>query len=364
MAKKNVAFVISSLNAGGAERVITTLANVLVKDFNITIILLYNCTPFYRLEKDIQIEYCSELYISKPTTWQSITNHYTLFRNLIKILKKRNIDISIGFMTTANIYLSFASKIYGIPCIISERIHPEYFKLNKLWKTIRRWTYPLATKLVVQTKSIKTYFEHFMDNDQIVIIKNPLAPELLHKRKLNSKKEKIILNVGRLDHQKNQDLLIRAFANINNDDWSVNIIGEGSNRVMYEQLIKVLNLEEKVNLLGNQPDMETYYNQSSIFVFTSRYEGFPNALMEAMSFGLPCISTDCPSGPSELISNDLNGFLIPVENQNLLEKKMRQLMDDSLLRTKFSEKSVTTTLELEVSVIAEQWKSLIYKVLK
>lgn len=197
-----------------------------------------------------------------------------------------------------------------------------------------------------------------------MIIKNPLAPELLHKRKLNSKKEKIILNVGRLDHQKNQDLLIRAFANINNDDWSVNIIGEGSNRVMYEKLIKALNLEEKVNLLGNQPDMETYYNQSSIFVFTSRYEGFPNALMEAMSFGLPCISTDCPSGPSELISNDLNGFLIPVENQNLLEKKMRQLMDDSLLRTKFSEKSVTTTLELEVSVIAEQWKSLIYKVLK
>lgn len=363
MKKVNLAFVISSLNPGGAERVLSILANELIEDYNITIITLYKTEPFYKLNNKIKIAYCQQLYIDNPSKWQSITNHFTIFYNLFKIIRKQKIEVCIGFMTTSNIYVSLASKLIKIPCIISERIHPEHYDIGKFWNFIRKKTYPLATKLVVQTASIKAYFEVFMMSHQLVIIKNPLAPELATKRDLHTHKKKVILNVGRLDYQKNQDLLIKAFANINNDDWILHIIGEGVNRDTYEDLIKSLKIENKVKLLGNKTNVDSYYNESSIFVFSSRFEGFPNALTEAMYFGLPSISTDCPSGPSELITDGYNGFLIPVEDQQAMEVKLLTLMNDSGLRIKFSENSIKTTEEFQSSVIANQWKSIINQIL-
>src|SRR5690606_22940547 len=113
--------------------------------------------------------------------------------------------------------------------------------------------------------------------------------------------------------------------NIKNEDWALHIIGDGVNRNAYESLIKSLNIEHKVKLLGNKTNVDTYYNESSVFVFTSRFEGFPNALTEAMYFGLPSISTDCPSGPSELITDGYNGFLISVEDQQALEVQLKKL---------------------------------------
>uniref|UniRef100_UPI00404AF2C4 glycosyltransferase family 4 protein n=1 Tax=Gelidibacter sp. TaxID=2018083 RepID=UPI00404AF2C4 len=363
MKKVNLAFVISSLNPGGAERVLSILANELIEDYNITIITLYKSEPFYKLNNNILVEYCQQLYIDNPTKWQSLTNHIKLFYKLFKIIRKHKIEICIGFMTTSNIYVTLASKLKRMPCIISERIHPEHYDIGKFWNFVRKKTYPLATKLVVQTQSIKSYFEAYMKRDQLVIIKNPLAPELTAKRNLKITKNQIILNIGRLDYQKNQDLLIKAFANIKNDDWRLHIIGEGVNRKVYEDLIKSLNIENKVNLLGNKTDVDTYYNESSIFVFSSRFEGFPNALTEAMYFGLPCISTDCPSGPSELIKDGINGFLTPVENQQALEKKLQNLMDDASLREMLSKNAIKSTEEFQSEIIANQWKSIINKLL-
>lgn len=361
--KSNVAFVISSLNAGGAERVVTNLANELVNSFDITIILLYKCTPFYKLDKKISVVYCSETYNPNPNIFQSIKNHFTLFSSILKILKEKQIDISIGFMTTSNIYLSFASKLNSKPCIISERIHPDHYHLSRFWNKIRKIAYPFAHFLVVQTESIKEYFEPFINSEKIKIIKNPLSTELIEKRKSYSIKKNIILNVGRLDRQKHQDLLIRAFFNLNNDNWEVVLVGEGPLRNEYENLIHTLGLDQKISLIGNVTNIEDYYNNASIFVFTSRYEGFPNALTEAMYFGLPCISTDCPSGPSEIIQSGKNGFLISVEDQYHLEIKLETLMADENLRQKFSRNAIESTIEFQPQVISTIWENLINKVL-
>ncbi len=360
----NVAFVISSLTAGGAERVLSNLANELVEDFNITIITLYKCQPFYPLHKEINLKYCKEHSIDSPTTLQSLVNHCTLFYNLNKLLKNHQIDICIGFMSTSNLYAILASKLRKIPSIISERIHPEYYDIGAFWNFIREKIYPLATHLVIQTESIKKYFETYMTSEQLRIIKNPLAPNLASKRNLNGKREKIILNIGRLDNQKNQDLLIRAFANIHQDGWILNIIGEGVNRKIYEDLIESLHLENKVKLLGIRSDVHSYFNQAGIFVFTSRFEGFPNALTEAMYFGVPCISTDCPSGPSELIQNGFNGYLIPVGDQLSLEKRLQELIDSPDLRMRFAANAIKNTDEFESELVTNQWKSLIMQSLK
>jgi GalNAc-alpha-(1->4)-GalNAc-alpha-(1->3)-diNAcBac-PP-undecaprenol alpha-1,4-N-acetyl-D-galactosaminyltransferase len=353
-----------SLKAGGAERVVSTIANQLIEEYEITIIVFYECTPFYPLDTRINIVFCKKVYRAESSSIQSIKTHIQLFKKSLQILKRENTRLVIGFMTTANIYAVIAAKRLKIKSIISERIHPEYEIISKLWLVLKKFFYPKSNKLIVQTKVIKSYFENFVTNNQLEIIKNPLAPELIIKRDLSKTKEQLILNVGRLDDQKNQDLLIKAFANIPNKNWKLILIGEGTNRIRYTNLIKELHLQEQIILKGNITNVEDYYNTASLFVFTSRYEGYPNALTEAMYFGVSCISTDCPSGPAELISNAENGFLIPVGDQDLLEKKMKLLMSDEDLRTKFSANSLKSTVGFEADHIALQWKSIINNVLK
>ena len=351
-----------SLKAGGAERVVSTIANQLIEEYEITIIVFYECTPFYPLDGRINIVFCKKVYRKESSSIQSIKTHIQLFKKSLQILKQENTRIVIGFMTTANIYAVIAAKRLRIKSIISERIHPEHEVISKFWLVLKKFFYPKSNRLIVQTKAIKSYFKGFVANERLEIIKNPLAPELILKRDLSKTKERLILNVGRLDDQKNQDLLIKAFANIPNKNWKLVLIGEGTNRLLYTNLIAKLNLQEQVILKGNVNCVEDYYNTASLFVFTSRFEGYPNALTEAMYFGIPCISTDCPSGPSELISNAVNGFLIPIGNQNLLETKMKLLMNDENLRTKFNTNALKSTIGFEAEHIALQWKSIINNV--
>ena len=355
--RKQLTFLISSLNSGGAERVVSTLANRLVDKFNITIILLYKSEPFYDLDDRITIKYCFEKYSGK-------VKHLKLLNKVYKKTKESRTDVLIGFMTTANIYAVIVSKFLRIPCIISERIHPEFSSISKPWFKIRKIIYPKCNILVVQTNEIKAYFSDFMKDSKIRIMKNPLSKELTESRQLNASKENIILNVGRLDNQKKQDLLIRAFANIGNDKWKVLIIGDGQLRSQYESLITSLKLEGKVELLRSTSDVATYYNKSRIFVFTSIYEGFPNALTEAMYFGLSSVSTDCPSGPAELIKDGENGFLIPINDQEMLETRLSQLMSDNSIRQKFKKNSISTTEKFESDKVVSEWEILITELLK
>ena len=165
-----------------------------------------------------------------------------------------------------------------------------------------------------------------------------------------------------MDSQKNQELLIRAFSNIKRKDWKLLLIGEGQLRSHYEKLIIDLKIEESIKLVGNVQDVSKYYNTAKIFVLPSNFEGFPNALIEAMSFGLACIATNCPSGPSEIIKDNENGFLIPVNDQMDLEKKLQLLIDNSELQKQFSLKAVESTALFDAAYIADNWKELIYKV--
>jgi len=357
--KNNIAFLIPSLESGGAERVVSTLSNSLVSDFNVTLIILYNCKIFYTLNPNIKLEFCKEDYNPNQNILQGIINHFKLLKQLKKIIKKNEIKIIIGFMTTANVYAVIISKLLRMPSIISERVHPKYIMASKFWFFLRRLTYPLTDCLVVQTNEILEYFSKFVKQNKIKIILNPLSPELASKRFLSSKREKVILNVGRLDYQKNQDLLIKAFSKIQAKNWRLYLLGDGNRRGEYENLIENLNMGNSIFLKGNVSNVEEYYNTSSIFVFTSRFEGFPNALTEAMYFGLPSISTNCPSGPAEIINDSKNGFLIPVGDQKSLESKLSILINNSELREKFSKESILSTTDFDVIDITTNWKNLI-----
>ena len=363
MNRKKLAFIIPSLKAGGAERVVSTLSNQLINTFDVVIIVLYNCTPFYAIDKRVEIYFCKE-YSNTLTFTNSIRNHFDLMKKCKKFIKNSNADIILGFTTTANIYSVLISKRINLPSIISERIHPDYNIVNHFWNIIRKAIYPKSNALVVQTHEIRNYFLSFIDEKKVVIINNPLAEELVGQIKRDASKVNHIICVGRLDLQKNQELLIRAFSNIKRKDWKLILIGEGQLRADYEKLIMDLNIVESVELAGNVYDVSKYYITAKIFVLPSNFEGFPNALIEAMSFGLACIATNCPSGPSEIIKDNENGFLIPVNDQKELEKKLQLLVDNTELQKQFSLKAIESASIFDAAYIADNWKELIHKVLK
>ncbi|SKB46433.1 glycosyltransferase family 4 protein [Maribacter arcticus] len=361
MSKKNIAFVIYSLNSGGAERVVSTLANGLTKYYNVTIITFTDIPPFYELDEKVNVVYCfSNLQPSKNFI-DSISTNYNLFKQLKVKSKALSIDLLIGFMTNTNILTVLAAKSLKIPVLISERINPKFSILPKLWSIMRRLTYPSANYLIIQTEPIKHYFEAFVKKDKLKILPNPISS--VHrefKEKINLPiKENIVLSVGRLSNQKGHDIAIKAFTKLKPNNWELHIVGEGPKRKEYEELIIKLKMTDKIKLIGRDNNISNYYLKSKIFIFPSRFEGFPNALTEAMYMGLPSISTDCPTGPSELIDNDKNGYLIPVDDVENLTANLEILINNKSLRTKLGDNAALSVTHLEEDKVVEQWLKLI-----
>ena len=359
MNQKKIAFLIPSLGAGGAERVVTTLANYLAKDFDVAIITFKKVNPFYKLDEKIQIFNCVETTRPSANVFIALKSNYILYRRINSIVKREKIELLIGFLTSANILSVLASKYNRIPCIISERINPAKTNTPKIWKFLRRLCYPKATYLVVQTEEIKDYYKAKIKNERLVILPNPISAGLSALREENPEKENIILNVGRLTYQKAQDVLIKAFAKTENKSWKLLIAGEGPKREEYEALIAQMGLTDKISLIGKTKNISDYYNKSKIFAFTSIFEGFPNALIEAMHYGLACVSTDCPTGPSELIADGSNGYLIPMNDENTLALKLDELMKDEEKITKYGVNARLAVERFKVSRVIENWNEII-----
>ena len=141
------------------------------------------------------------------------------------------------------------------------------------------------------------------------------------------------------------------------------LVVDGILRENYRKLVKDLGIEHRVEFVGNVQNIWDYYNQAKIFAFTSNSEGFPNSLLEAMSFGLPCISTDCPSGPSEIIINDENGYLIEVNNIEQLEDRLLKLMNNQEICDQFSRNAILTTKKFSMVEVKKIWDVQIQKLL-
>ncbi|WP_296386379.1 glycosyltransferase family 4 protein [Winogradskyella sp.] len=359
MSKKKIAFVIGSLSSGGAERVITNLSNSLIERYEIVIITFAKSTPFYPLDERIKVIACRESNDQPSSTFQSLKLNFHLTKRIYQILKKEQVDIAIGFITSANILTTIAAKICRIPCIISERNNPLVENVPKFWVILRKYFYPMADCVVLQTQGVKKIYEKKIKPHKITILPNPISSELSELRDETIPKEKIILTVGRLDKNKCQEDVIKAFKDINADGWKVQIIGDGNKKEELLTQIEDYNLTDKIEIISKVKRIDKYYNKASIFVFTSKTEGFPNVLLEAMDYGLPCISTDCNFGPSDLIEDGTNGFLVPINDDVMLKDKLTLLLNDESLRSQFSIKSRETTEAYLSDTVVEKWENLI-----
>ena len=253
--------------------------------------------------------------------------------NLYKTVKKLKIFLkscNFDYLYTATPLNSFEFYL-AFPQIMSKMViseHASAFAVNKIYQTIKKFIYPKAYCISVPNKMDCEVYKLWRCN--VVYIPHLASFKPQETNRLDSK---IVLNVGRLTLDKRQIELIKIWSNVRNKkDWQLVIVGSGEEKEKLINEIKLYKLEKAVKIVGHTKNIESIYRNASIFAFTSRMEGFGMVLLEAMSFGIPCISYDCPSGPRDIIIDGKNGFLVRNNNSAEFTKKLEYMLEQSPLR--------------------------------
>ena len=351
-----IAFIISSLDSGGAERVLSLMANYWAqKNYRIIILTLGNSKPFYPLVDGVQIEQLS-LLKNSVSVFNAIANNIGRIKVIVKRLIKIDPDIVISFMTETNIISTIGCRIINKPIIIAERINYD-FLASRVWASLRKLVYRFSNALIVQTRYDQEKYQCFANTS---VINNPLNTEKIFP---NSGEEKNILAVGRLNRQKGFDRLIKAFSHLDRKDWKLTIIGEGDERKNLEKLINNLGLKDSIRMPGTTKTIEHWYQKSSIFVLSSRMEGFPNVLCEAMAYGCACVSFDCIAGPNEIITDKKDGYLVKNGDIHALSARMGFLIKNAEERRRIGKEAMKISGRLNIDSIMGQWEKIIERIL-
>ena len=261
-----------------------------------------------------------------------------------------------------NIIILISLHNINIPIIISERNDPD--QASRKEKILSHLVYRLADCVVVQTNCIKNKIEKFYKKS-IDVIANPLTE--CKTEKIDYTQKKKLIAVGRLNKQKNYSLLLKAFKEIvcEYPEYSLDIYGVGEEEQFLKQYVSELNIQKNVSFKGNVDNILEVEKEYDFFVMTSNYEGMPNALAEAMSVGMPCISTDCDGGgAAELISHEKNGLLVQKNNVEALILAMKCYIKQPDYAKLMGEKAKCVRQRLSNKNIMSQWNVLIRNVIK
>ena len=374
-----IVILINSLSGGGAERVVSVLLNELCRENECYLILLENDVD-YKLDERVKIISLNE-NANLSGLMKLIRLPLLAFR-LSKIIKKYEFAQIVSFLYRAN-YINILSSIFvRHKTIISERIAPSAMHASgstgaKINKFLIKILYGKADLVISVSQAIRLdLIKNFHISTKQVVVYNPYDLEKIY---LQSNKnieininQKSIITVGTLCDRKNQQLILRAFANINDKEYTLYLLGKGKNESKLRKLSVELGIENKVFFLGFDSNPYKYLSKCSIFIFGSNAEGFPNALVEAMICGCAVISTDCLSGPREILSpdSDINfslkddielgefGILTPVGSQENLTKALNLLINDSNLRALYAQKAKRRANDFNVKKIIGEYKCI------
>lgn len=338
------------------ERVMSELANYFLnKGYQVHIFFLVKHVPFYKIDKQITCHFPKRDY-GEPGELRLMYWFYILIW-LRKGIKGVGADTVFSIPQDYSNLTILALLGTGIPVFISDRNSPN-MPIPIIKKNLRKLLYPLASGVILQTSTAKKLMlRKGIYNKNIKIIPNPL--KIIQNYPKSDSKKKIILNIGRLVNEKNQLELIRIFAKINNSDWNLYIAGDGPLKNQLQSEISVLGMDDSIKLLGSVKNVDKLMGQVDIFAFTSIYEGFPNSLNEAMAYPLPCISYNCIAGPSDLIKNNVNGFLVEPGDFNDYVTKLKLLMENEKLRIRLRQEAAKNRELFSIENIGNQYLNFI-----
>jgi GalNAc-alpha-(1->4)-GalNAc-alpha-(1->3)-diNAcBac-PP-undecaprenol alpha-1,4-N-acetyl-D-galactosaminyltransferase len=358
-------FVISSLGAGGAERIMSLMANYwAAKGWEITILTLDDETPFYQL--DAQVNHIGlGIQQNSSNVLMGGWNNFRRIQALQGAIASLKPEVVISFIDQTNVLTILATRSLNLRVIVSEHIDPTLYSIGSTWDLLRRWTYPFASRVVVLTQRTSDYFLSELRLPTHVIPNPVISPSKFEQISTGDPKRSLVA-MGRLTPQKGFDLSIKAFAKLKDKypDWILTILGEGELRAELEALRDKLKLQARVYFPGAVKNVYEILQQADIFILSSRFEGFPIALCEAMAYGLPVIATDCPSGPREIIRDGIDGILVPSEDVAALSGAMAGLMGDKQKRADLSIRATEVVERFSIEKIMSMWAELLAEVVK
>ena len=357
--KKKIVFILGGLVGGGAEKVATTLIRSWNKaNYEITVITrLDSKHDVFSLPENVKRISIGDKGESTNKI-KALLNNIPIVWKLRKMIKKSEADIVIAFLTKANIHTILASLGLKKKVIISERNDTTRESHPWPWPLLRKFSYKFADYVTANSEVSLNDMKKYVPISKLQLILNPVAIPF---EKAKPQSSNVIINVARLEQQKKQHILLQAFAQIENQlssKWTIDILGEGSERKNLEKLSRKLEITESVHFRGFIKNPENFYRSSAIFVLTSEYEGTPNALLEALAQGLPCIVSDSIPGAFKYVIDGKNGYYFRSGDAIDLKKKLEILLKDPDMRKKFGSNSVMLVKDLNIDKIGSHWLRL------
>lgn len=366
-----IACVIASMNPGGAQRVIAQLCNHFAAQGHDVSLLILESEPasFFKLGAGVRL-----LPLGRHFKGHGIKRILRVAQWVLAIrraLVDMKPDIVISFIDLTNVMVLLATRGLGIPVIVSERTDPHHHPIGRIGNALRHLTYPRACRIVVQTARAARFFSR-NDRSKLVVIANPVSPAAVPARPslIGRNGRWRIIGIGRLDRPKGFGLLIRAFARLADRfrEWDVVIFGEGPEREALLKAVADENLIGRVAIAEPTKAIETELAASHVFALPSRYEGFPNALAEAMSAGLPAACFSGVSGVEELIEPGRCGLLADFGANDSdavcsLAKQLALLMESSALRECLGAAAVARTKAFAPAHLLARWDQLVADVI-
>jgi GalNAc-alpha-(1->4)-GalNAc-alpha-(1->3)-diNAcBac-PP-undecaprenol alpha-1,4-N-acetyl-D-galactosaminyltransferase len=359
---------VTTMTAGGAERVAATLVNHWsASGHKVALITIASSDlDFYALDQRVT-RIALGLSHSTKTWFAFLAVNFKRIRKLHSAILDFKPDVILSFLDTTNVRMLLASCGTGIPVIVSERIDPTQLSIGRVVRMLRRLLYKRAAAVVVLTPRIARWASGFVKKEAIHVIPNPISQQFGKNGKLEpGRVGRQVIAIGRLEEQKGLDMLLRAFAQCAEEHpgWILKIIGDGSERDRLKAQAAALHIGDRITWERAVKQPEKELHRSDLFVLSSRFEGFPNVLAEAMACGLPVVSFDCLSGPREIIHDGEDGLLVPPNDVDALAQAMSRLMGSEAERKRLGDHAACIVERFGVARIADMWSEVFAQVVR
>ena len=348
------------MGCGGAERVMASLANAWAeRGHQVTVVALNGEPSFYQLSPSIEYR---ALAVARPSynLAERFLNNIRRIRQLRRTVRDIRPEVIVSFLDATNVVTLLTTVGLHVPVIVCEHNDPSQRNCGLMWGVLRVITYPFATAVTLLTQGSLDNMRWLVGNRGTVMPNPVRLPDHDDCEPIAATGTRRIIAMGRLNAIKGFDYLLDAFRQVavKHPDWALTILGEGLLRPQLEQQIERLGLSGRVDLHGRVTDPFRWLRSADLYVMSSRYEGFPCALCEAMACGLPAISFDCPSGPRAIIRDGVDGVLVPPRDVDALARAMDTLMSDAAERRRLAARAPEVLQRFSLEKVLRLWDEL------